>query len=285
MSTRSRSRPVRRRRLVIVRTYNATEAGIERMWQWKHSLTGDYDFCVSIDISHERGLKQRLLQRFGDDGVGVHEYTEADMLDEYPCLVPLEGNMPDDWRDWVGPHGSFAPWGFHTEAINLCFRSMERMGDYEHVWVFEDDVGVSGGSLLDFLQQYDGVDEYETVDLLSCSAHSALPEWCWFNQGTDSYLSAVKGDERFVSPEHVQRFSSRLLDKLHECSKASCTAWSEQSSPSLCLHHKLRFEPFASHTIGEIYNFDGLVSEEEFEQFNRDNVESGTCKIYHALKY
>lgn len=265
------------------------------------------DFWISIDstfpcyrgrerVEHAIAQWSPTLQA----GIRLHLYSASDLLHAYPVLfelLPLVVNpvIPGGgtYQDTKFPLRSLA-WGFHAEAINLWFQGTGC--DYDYVWVFEDDVGYSGVISKLILDHVD-----DTSDLISGAGvtdpggdgfgcpRPKLPGcwtvpakfcfngnsdgWCWYYTRSASFherLQGLGGDYR-NSSEHVQRFSRRLLCELHRWSNEGASAWSEMSTPTVCLAVPgMRCRTLDPAHCGEPFAFDGHVTEVQWKEILQD---------------
>ena len=94
----------------------------------------------------------------------------------------------------------------------------------DQVWCFEDDVGWAGDLATFFTRVAKIRGDLVTADTDLRVAH----DWWWKDSHSAKFAErflAPREAERRVSREHVQRFSRRLLDRLHALSRARCSAW------------------------------------------------------------
>lgn len=234
--------------------------------------------------------------------VRFHFYTRSDFLESYPVFVELLQSITIPVIPGGGPYlGSAFPlrdlgWGFHVEAINLWYQQLAGAVSanctlkapreiYSFVWVFEDDVGFSG-KLSDLLQGYAN----DTSDLITKDYGSPKPripgDWCWPREASHApdgwvwyYTHSTSfrerlerlGASRLASAEHVQRFSLRFLDELHEWSKADAVAWSEMSTPTVCQAVPgLRCRTFDKRDLGSPFAYNGKVGAQEWADILKD---------------
>ena len=87
-----------------------------------------------------------------------------------------------------------------------------------------------------------------------------------------------------VSPEHVQRFSTNLLDYLVSLTAQGVTAWSEMFVPTVATWlPQFTIAEIQKAHIGEVYAWDGRVDEGAWARFVA-SVAMGP-RLYHALKF
>jgi len=223
---------------------------------------------------------------------------------EAECLARVNAATKGAWQRW-GNHpqpgqparpASLA-WGFHSEAVNLwAQRGGGRSSGWDFLWVLEDDVGCTG-DLLDCLAAYASDRDADLIGAPSTpafrigrSGRAIGSRWCWARAGSDAFLARVPEGRRLHAAEHVQRFSRRLLDGLHELAArepGAVAAWSEMGTPTLCDFLGLRAAPLRAGHIGEPFAFDGRVTRDEWARRCAEaDVEAGrTPKLFHALKW
>ncbi|CAD7923740.1 unnamed protein product [Amoebophrya sp. A120] len=170
---------------------------------------------------------------------------------------------------------------------------------YDQIWLFEEDVGWSGENVVrDLIEKY-----YEDPsDLLTAwyeyYEEQTPPKWCWRTSRTAAFTRRTDGLHRgrASSCEHVQRFSKRFLQELAEWAAAGAVAWSEMSTPTVCLAGMERKEKpllcglFGHDTVGEVFSWDGRLSEAAWKNVVERDAKKGSGydgkgKMYHALKW
>ena len=178
-------------------------------------------------------------------------------------------------------------WGFHIEPLVLWWLSLPSSERYDFVWVLEDDVGVAG-SLVDLIQEYSS----NPADLLSHTVGPMNPEWCWRDVHTAEFAKLAQPNTRkrkrgesgfFNSPEHVQRFSAKLLNRLADlCVNKGVTAWSEMFAPTVATCSRdLTVDTFSDKHIGEPYVWDGRVDAAAWPELSAGPAP----RLFHALKF
>lgn len=253
----------------LVRVHDPTIDALERILDWADELEDSpFEFWVSVDTTDHGGLPARALRRAASARLRrellVHEYDEEDMLAQYPLLAEVRPSL----------RGSLA-WGFHVEAVNLWFRSLEK--PYRLVWIFEDDVGVTG-DLSRLLTQYCDVG----VDLL-VPTEPFVPDscWPWRDMATRAFLDAIDG-ERLQVLEMAVRVSMRLLGTLHRWSARGLSAWSEMMWPSVArLEAGMTVDVMWPGHIGTPFRHNTVVARREYM---RRKMECEGCLV-HSLKF
>ena len=223
----------------------------------------------------------------------VHEYAEAEMTAAYPVLEELRAAPPvDTCRELVTGSCSLA-WGFHAEALNLWFQGLRDVGGrrrYEEVWVMEDDVGWAGEDIAGgFFARF----EDEAADLLSaeCNRYNDL-QWYWARAHSAAFGRRFPLAVRRNGREHVQRFSAKLLDRLHALATGSdsegrCSAWSESLCVTVCdaepdlVFKKLPPELLAS----DCFHYNTRMGQRRWEDIMGGTSSRFRGKLYHALKW
>ena len=110
--------------------------------------------------------------------------------------------------------------------------------------------------------------------------------WWWYNTMTGAYHRRVHHLDRRKCPEHVQRFSSRLLLELHAWSKAGCITWSEAMSPTVCsFSPSLDWRRFDPVHIGNPFTFSHRHSLSRQQWEERLAGASGRIYFVHPLKF
>lgn len=312
-----------KRNAVLVRMHNPSEAALERLRVWAEDLHSSKtaDLWISVDTTWQHlQARERIESAVAcwpkelAASVRFHFYTRDDLLKSYPVLLELLQSLAFPVIPGGGHYlgGVFAlrdlGWGFHVEAINLWYHQLA--GNvaphdtvdmpckiYDYVWVFEDDVGFSG-NLSVLLERY----TEDTSDLISKNYHSQTPRipadycwpknatygpdgWCWYYTNSTSFRERLEnlGASRKVSAEHVQRFSKRFLQELHEWSKADAVAWSEMATPTVCHAVGFRCSTFDSRSLGIPFAYDGRVTRQEWAAVLKDPERAN--RLYHALKF
>ena len=277
---------------VVVRCHNPTDAALTRIGAWARSLDGSgVALVVSVDQTTQgssrrrarrgrsRGPARRVAAALG--GLGrVHVYDERALVAAYPCLAAAAATAHVAGAREFRTGAVSLAWGFHCECLNLWYQALARKFDF--VWKLEDDVGYSG-DLREFVGRFDA----EPADLLTADAgHRPGSRWWWADAATPAYLAAYAPRDRLASREHAQRFSRRLLDRLHDLHGRGVTAWSEALAVTVCAAAPdLVLERLPPSVLGDPYAHDGRVSERAW----RDVVDGRSArrkrKLYHALKF
>ena len=234
------------RTCILVRTHDPTQAMVERICAWALSaMSCNVGFAVSVDATNPPGLAAAsLLREVLPLGAFVHSYTEADLAAAYPvlqseCIRSADNPSGGQWRAWGAHARAWQPqnngksvaalwpaslaWGFHAEAINLFAQQSQILTAFDYLWVLEDDVGFTGDLVREMCAAY----VCDTADLISSEVEPifrggvSASQWCWTNTGSNAFLSLIPPHQRCRSAEHVQRFSRRFLNSLHQLS-AGC---------------------------------------------------------------
>eukprot|EP00191_Tetraselmis_sp_GSL018_P021503 CAMPEP_0177596006 /NCGR_PEP_ID=MMETSP0419_2-20121207/10736_1 /TAXON_ID=582737 /ORGANISM="Tetraselmis sp., Strain GSL018" /LENGTH=387 /DNA_ID=CAMNT_0019087657 /DNA_START=345 /DNA_END=1506 /DNA_ORIENTATION=- len=222
---------------VLVRTHNPTDAMIQRFVTWRDDVHAHGGvFWVSVDTSSaELGL--RTIERIRQAGIdNMHRYNSVDMKKTYPVLDELERK----YMEMKTPRKMPLPWGFHNEATGLWFLSLDskQKDKLRHVWIIEEDVGFTG-RLSDLIQLHIVL----KADLLTEGYRPVMrPDgkmYFWTTIASSAFCRRIPENDRLITYEHVQRFTPRLLQALHELSSDAnepMTGWSEMSVPTLASH-------------------------------------------------
>ena len=289
------------------------------------------DFLISFDRTYVR--ETHFLEPF--TAAELHLYSQEDVEREYPAWRELIQALPRKQLTVPGPGvrqmgpcppGSMdAParygcrsmaWGFHCECVAAAITQAARRKNidrYDFVWVFEDDVGYSGENIVDFLEKYVS----DESDLLTHFYESVPRTWWWRLTMTEAFYQRVGRviDACVVSPEHVQRFSGRLLAELEAWSRAGAVSWSECMTPTVCLSTDgLRCGVLRAEDAGFPFKWNGKVSAQRWGEIcsssrgrrgisdegvvelggsdtedgcanGAGSPPSGSGKLYHALKF
>ena len=203
-------------------------------------------------------------------------------MSAYPVLEELRRIPPvNNCRELTSGACSLA-WGFHGEALNLWYQSLPPAVAYDEVWVFEDDVGWAGK---DIAQEFFCSFLNNQADLISSDCNKFDRRWYWSNVFSAAYGKRIPASKRRVSREHVQRFSKRLLDRLHTLALAGCSAWSETLCVSVCnAEPDLVFALLPKALLG-VYCYDGRIGKQRWTDIMGGRTSRFRCKLYHALKW
>ena len=309
---------------VLVRSYNPSIAAVHRVLSWAEQLKDadelSVDLWISIDVSLPRpgsagktnatdGKRRRTAKRLtcgathgssyegtvkdyigkqaslcnlkiGKD-IHVCEYTEIDMLKLYPSLS-LCAKKPAYVNSKIKRRGGCSlAWGFHVEAINYWFQTQQSQR-YKFVWVVEDDVGFSG-NFSEFISSYSANEE----DFIYDTKAPVTDAWHWRKVHTPYFNSSF--ENHLVASEHVQRFSQKLLNRLHKLGTThKCHGWSESLVPTIAFHEPYQFKTFSmrrkSH-VGAIFKWDGRITEKMWSRISNGYSLRQKNKLYHALKW
>ena len=242
----------------------------------------DVDIWISIDKTYAKeDVRGKLEAKLENFGVKFHEYSESDMLDAYPILEQIltSNEIFDRVYEFKRKTHSLA-WGFHTEAINLWHNYAKSLGKvYDYIWVSEDDIGFTGNISSLIIEEYGK----NKADLLLDDAKPFLIWWFWHDAGSDRYLEKIPLRKRQWGKEHIQRFSKRYLEYLHEASVEGITAWSEQSVPSLCRYKGFVCEQLRKDSIGYPFDWRGRIDEDDWEGLLADPDSQN--QLFYALKF
>ena len=171
---------------------------------------------------------------------------------------------------------------YDMQALNLWYQSLPANVAYDEVWVFEDDVGWAGEDIAkEFFTSFSN----NRADLISSDCNKFDKRWYWSDVFSTAYGKRIPPQARRVSREHVQRFSKRLLDRLHTLACAGCSAWSETLCVSVCnAEPDLFFAPLPKALLG-VYSYDGRISKQRWADIMGGRASRFRGKLYHALKW
>lgn len=262
------------RKAFLVRTCELTPEKRARLLRWHRQLLAGaplYDFWLLYDVD-ARCIGSTPWRTWSSPAPpNVFNYTSKAMEYAFPALRAVSSScVPQEQR-------LAKPWVYHQESIALFY---QRHGQrYRRYWVFEDDVDFTG-DMSDFVKAY----RWDSADLLSQphavtgSVHEPVPQhWIWSTCSTPAFAAAVPPQSRRAAAEHVQRLSHRLLRSLNAASRQGLVAHSELSVPSLCIRSNLTWRPLHPQHIGDRYQFDTRMTEDDFAAAPRG-------KLYHAVK-
>ena len=300
---------------VVVRCHNPTAASLGRIASWCKDVRGCVDVWISIDTSTQtpsrrreaskkrrrsggggavesRGPARRVMESLeGDHGLSagtdffLHTYDEVDMVRAYPTLrnVAKRRRLVETSEFFQGSHS--LAWGFHVEPLNLWFQRLGASRTYDFVWKFEDDVGLSG-PLSAFLRTFDGD---ASSDLITSDVdHRPGAKWWWVDACSEAYEARYKRDNaKLATREHVQRFSRKLLDRLHVLNvRDECTAWSEALAVTVCHgEDDLVLTKLPKALLGDPYDHKGRVTERQWRDILSSKSDRRKNRLYHALKF
>jgi len=304
---------------VVVRCHDPSPAAASRLSGWAADCAAaNIDFVVSLDNTQqwrqtprERRVLKRKRENSSGDGcasqhtsppsvspthrlnrtfaesnanVHVHRYTESDLLHHFPGLVPLQKYLLEEMkvREMVTRKCTMA-WGFHVEALILWWVwSQKKMKKYKYIWVFEDDVGITG-NIANLVKEYKEVN----ADILTDHAIPMNEEWYWKDVHTENFFTMIGGAGKICAREHVQRMSHKLMERLTTlCMKHQVHAWSEAFTSSVAHHASdLTVSGFHETTIGDPYKWNGRVSEEDWSKIVEEEEGELPPRLFHALKF
>lgn len=178
------------------------------------------------------GLKDVLEIFEAIPGVGLHVYSEKDMVAGFPTLKEL-------W-DYKQMYQHPLGWGYGPQATGLLWRRLKEMeGDampYHSMWVFQDDTvfGTAGNAdgsdlnvqpLLDRMvanaENPPGVQALDVKNVVKGT-------WMWWDTGSTKFSEAMKDQPRYFSSERGQRLSAELLDEMDKwCRELGRCGWGE----------------------------------------------------------
>ena len=223
-------------------------------------------------------VRRTLSSHIARGAIRVHEYDEADMVRRYPVLRDLKRNsrLQESEEFQRGTHS--LAWGLHAEALNAWYQSLERKPSF--VWCFEDDVGFSGSleTLVDVVKRDCGDADLVTADVKLRPSEA----WWWLDVHSTAFAERY-GDDVYISREHVQRFSMRLLDRLHVLSLQRVTCWSEALVPTIA--HAEGFVVAELPRLGTPFAHDGRVTAQEWDHITESHAGRRADRLYHALKF
>jgi hypothetical protein len=142
---------------ILIRSHNPTPSALSRIIRWAKSIKGHsrYQMHISMDVTNGMEAYQTTYRALRPFDVVFHRYNNGNISDAYPILEGIVPRIPP----FVLTHGFGSGYakGFHLEALSVWWtyiQSKLRL-QYSYVWVMEDDVGLTGGSLLDLISSYD----------------------------------------------------------------------------------------------------------------------------------
>jgi len=262
--------------------------------------TAKYAVHVSVDTTYYEAssahvvsllqplLHKRLIAR-------LHLYNDSQILAAYPGLVALQQHLPQWFFREKRPSWARL---FHLEALMLWWRDARRSPSApSRVWVVEDDVGVAGGSLLDFVGLFEGRGE----DLVTYGAFFTIynekeredwrRRWVFSDVVSPALARAVHERDQQYTHEHVQRFSSRALESYRALLRRRMHAQSELGSLTLLarLCPELSVLQMPRDVIGgrgDNYTVDGIVSPEAWRrELQASAGKEKAPRLFHALKW
>ena len=319
MSSGASSVPITR--ALLIRSHNPSIEAIRRLACWITSINAcpelGMEIWFSVDTTTLRnrrksaqpsfmykhntfaGRKRRAVESrspvrnitstLSEDGLlagthyHIHEYCEDDMVRSYPVLKEM-ARHPTLLKTEEFTRGTVSlAWGFHAEALTLWFRQRQSGARLEDVWVFEDDVAWAGKDIAkDFFLHF----QDERADLISADCSRFNHQWWWSTVFSAACGERIPEEARRNSREHVQRFSRKLLDRLHDLATAGCSGWSEAWSVSVCTAEPdLEFALLPKRFLGAPYCYDGRVSKSQWDDVMNDRSARFRDKLYHALKW
>ena len=287
---------------VLFRMHTTTTARWSRFTKALSDFrTAKYDVHVSVDTTYYEAssahvvsllqplLHKRLIAR-------LHLYNDSQILAAYPGLLALQQHLPKWLFQEAQPSCSRF---FHLEALMLWWRDARRSPSApSRVWVVEDDVGVAGGSLLDFVSLF----EAQKADLVTYGAFFTIynekeredwrRRWVFSDVVSPAFARVVHERDQQYTHEHVQRFSSRALESYRALLRRRFHAQSELGSITLLARlcpelSVLQMPRDAIGGLGDNYTVDGLVDPEAWKK-ELQQTSAGKEKaprLFHALKW
>ena len=281
--------------VVLFRLHTTTPARFMRLQTAVRALLkSNFEVHAHVDTTYRSSPVISLLERqFRSEEIQIHKFNDSMLFSTYKHLASLHQHLPafffdDDRPSWARL--------FHLEANNLWWSSVRKRKPYRHVWVVEDDVGVAGGSLADFLQR--SLFRASKADLITFGAFYTIysePErfawhrrWVYSDAVSEPFAKHIHERDQQYTHEHVQRFSSGVLDTYRSLLVRGYHGQSEMSSltliQALCPATPIFFFP---RTLlggnGTRYTVDGVISKKEWKVLNSD--EDASMRLFHALKW
>lgn len=255
---------------VLVRAHSPTRAQMHKLKEWAKEVP----LYLSLDVSSWSTNEQQTFQQtYQSSFLGLHFYTENDLLRSFPQLHSIRTKFLQTDETVRGTRT--LAWGMHVECIVLWYENTP--APFQHVWVVEADVGIVGGAH-HLLHRYHDDTSSDLITYTE-SLRKVQRNWMWYRLALPNFQENVR--YRVHGYEHVQRFSSRFLLYLQKQARAGWNAWSEMAVPSLCI--------FGQFTIARLqqchpdfYNPFVRLSEPEWLSLTQNNA-CGT--LVHSLKF
>jgi hypothetical protein len=225
----------------------------------------------------------------------LHRFNDSQLLGTFPGLKALQQHLPVWFYQDRQPSLAHL---FHLEALVLWWqqvtRRFPRARAPSRVWVVEDDVGVAGGSVLDFVRLFTSQD----ADLVTYGAYFTIynekerddwrRRWVFSDVVSDHFARVVHERDQQYTHEHVQRFSRAALESYRGLLRRGLHAQSEMASLTLLtrLCPGLKVLQMSRDLIGgrgANYTVDGQVRQADWQRELRTRV--GGPRLFHALKW
>jgi hypothetical protein len=218
---------------VLFRSHSPSPSALSRLLRWTKILNrySRYQIHMSMDVSNGLGPYRVAYRTLRPFGVLFHKYTSANLTATFPVLLSIEPRIPLFVRTRETISAAY-PKYFHIEAICLWWKYIHSDIDerdresYTHAWVFEDDVGITGGSIADLVELYDGklddrgaiassspavTDKLDTNTALQRKSHRAdLITWTR-TFSTDHTNDTAPTEERWIFHETVSDLYAALI--------------------------------------------------------------------------
>jgi len=203
----------------------------------------------------------------------MFEFTEKEIIRENPAIreIKLPARRTYNWM--LIQMGPLKWWKTMSGRM------------YDRVWTIEDDTDYCG-DIHDLIDKYENL--HPDADLVSRSLVKSEKSWPHFNRMTKNFTSILQGSDRFVSCEHVQRFSAQLFDLMLNMTEAGALSAGEQFAPSLCMKKwdggfDCKFQDIHDEDIGPEFSWNSSVSQMELSKFC--NSSQGRGRLFHAMKW
>lgn len=259
---------------IVFRVHSLTDAQAMKVCAYgKRAQSTGMDFWVSMDAQSSTVLdndKHKLEKFCAGTVYNTHSYTTNDLLKKFPAL-----------RE-VRKCAVTIQWSFHVEPISLWHQHAKSKGrSYKQVWIFEQDVGVSGDIAM-FLSHFHTIQS----DLIAPKQRPSTPQWKNSLCHTRKYGDLTRTMQRVNVQEMVVRLSEPYLEYLANMSSNGIIGWSEESVVTLCVLGGYKHYVIPASFFGR-YTFDTRVTSEEWDTILSEcpNTIHRIGLLYHALKF
>lgn len=265
-----------------MRTAHPKPGMLDRMYEWSSDLKKKpgMKFMVLLDETTKRVSVQEFKLKLPKNE--VLRYTKNDIVEKFPVwktIAPIQGR---GMMNKVHINNRY----FHMESIHLAVdfvEQNEKVCDNAQFWVFEDDVFLCGGSILDIIQYYDQ-GPYSDADLLDTGVFAGSNPFSGW--ASSEYKKRYPHAERVMHAEYVARFSKRLLTHMNNLGKENVTAESEWFAPTVAKVDGFKSEAFSKEHLGKWSWSRPLRNKERAEAICEKNGQDGKkITLNHSGKY
>ena len=251
----------------VIRCHKPTTMALRRISKWIFDMRDNVDVWFSLDITKTDRYVYVILRQMELAGLQInkdyyiHTYGFKDIKKKFSHTDELIESC--DYID----ESTFL-WGFHAEPVILWYHHTKNK--YDYVWICEDDVEYSGNF-------YNIIEKYSTIADLTTATTIDYPD-AWIDCHTKNIAEIP-----YKSPEHIQRFSRKLLMVIDELLEQNISGWSEKFTIYAALENGLNVAYFDDIDIGHRFAWNENITEYQWDLIIQDPENHD--KLWHALKF